>query len=242
MFTHKTEHIVRPFVESMNSDEGHFYKTEAGKIYPSITTVLKLLDTKEWYPFWVAKVARDEGITEAQAEIRCEEIGAGSIKVGNRIHELAEKWLNNITKFDNTDEEYEVDIEKLFDVLADHLVDHVDNIHGTEIKLYSDLLELAGTADCVAEYDEELCIIDFKNSRKPKTKSQCNSKDYFIQLCAYGKMWEFCTGQKIKYGVILVISWDGKLKPFKVKLEDYEVKLYQKLVLVEQKKALNTIT
>ena len=162
--------------------------------------------------------------------------------MGNRIHELAEKWLNNITKFDNTDEEYEVDIEKLFDVLAEHLVDHVDNIHGTEIKLYSDLLELAGTADCVAEYDGELCIIDFKNSRKPKTKSQCNSKDYFIQLCAYGKMWEFCTGKKIKHGVILVISWDGKLKPFKVNLEDYEAKLYQKVVLVEQKKALNTIT
>ena len=54
-------------------------------------------------------------------------------------------------------------------------------------------------------------------------------------------MWEFCTGKKIKHGVILVISWDGKLKPFKVNLEDYEAKLYQKLVLVEQKKALNTI-
>ena len=104
MFTHKKQKIVRPFVESIDSDEGHFYKTEAGKVYPSITTVLKLLDTKEWYPFWIAKIARDEGITEAQAEKRAEEIGAGSIIVGNRIHQMAEQWHNNVTIFDNTDE------------------------------------------------------------------------------------------------------------------------------------------
>ena len=54
-------------------------------------------------------------------------------------------------------------------------------------------------------------------------------------------MWEFCTGQKIEQGVILVISWDGVVKPFKVKLSDYESDLYKKLVLVEQKQALNSI-
>ena len=41
MFTHKKQKIVRPFVASIASDEGHFYKTEAGKVYPCITTVLK---------------------------------------------------------------------------------------------------------------------------------------------------------------------------------------------------------
>ena len=240
MFTHKKADIVRPFVETEHTEEGHFYKTESGKIYPSITTVLKLLDNREWYPFWVAKVARDEGITEAEAEIRCEEIGQSSMKVGNQIHHMAETFLKNKVIGKWIADDYEIDLGILFDPLSKHLTEHVNNIQGTEVKLYSDELELAGTADCVAEYDGEPSIVDFKNSRKPKSKSQCKSKNYFVQLCAYGKMWEFCTGQKIKQGVIIVISWDGKLKAHKVNLEDYESDLYSKLVLAEQQKALNT--
>ena len=233
--------IDRPFVETAHTEEGHFYKTESGKTYPSITTVLKVLDTKEWYPFWVAKVARDEEITEAQAEIRCKEIGGNSMEMGNIVHKLAEEYLSNATVNKPSSKIEEIDPMDLFVPLSEHLTEHVDKVHGLEVPIYSDDLQLAGTADCIAEYDGELSIVDFKNSRKPKTKSQCKSKDYFIQLCAYAKMWEFCTGQKIEQGVILVISWDGKVKPFKVKLSDYEADLYKKLVLVEQKQALNTI-
>lgn len=241
MFSHVKHKIDRPFVETAHTEEGHFYKTESGKTYPSITTVLKVLDTKEWYPFWVAKVARDEEITEAQAEIRCKEIGGNSMEMGNIVHKLAEEYLSNETVNEPTSKIEEIDPMDLFLPLSLHLMEHVDNVHGLEVPIYSDDLQLAGTADCVGEYDGVLSIVDFKNSRKPKTKSQCKSKDYFIQLCAYGKMWEFCTGQKIEQGVILVISWDGKVKPFKVNLSEYEADLYTKLVLVEQKQALNSI-
>ena len=241
MFSHVKHKIDRQFVETAHTEEGHFYKTESGKTYPSITTVLKVLDTKEWYPFWVAKVARDEEITEAQAEIRCKEIGGNSMEMGNIVHKLAEEYLSNETVNEPTSKIEEIDPMDLFLPLSLHLMEHVDNVHGLEVPIYSDDLQLAGTADCVGEYDGVLSIIDFKNSRKPKTKSQCKSKDYFIQLCAYGKMWEFCTGQKIEQGVILVISWDGKVKPFKVNLSEYEADLYTKLVLVEQKQALNSI-
>ena len=241
MFSNIKHKIDRPFVETAHTEEGHFYKTESGKTYPSITTVLKVLDTKEWYPFWVAKVARDEEITEAQAEIRCKEIGGNSMEMGNIVHKLAEEYLSNATVNKPSSKIEEIDPMDLFVPLSEHLTEHVDKVHGLEVPIYSDDLQLAGTADCIAEYDGELSIVDFKNSRKPKTKSQCKSKDYFIQLCAYAKMWEFCTGQKIEQGVILVISWDGKVKPFKVKLSDYEADLYKKLVLVEQKQALNAI-
>jgi len=241
MFSNIKHKIDRPFVETAHTEEGHFYKTESGKTYPSITTVLKVLDTKEWYPFWVAKVARDEEITEAQAEIRCKEIGGNSMEMGNIVHKLAEEYLSNATVNKPSSKIEEIDPMDLFVPLSEHLTEHVDKVHGLEVPIYSDDLQLAGTADCVGEYDGVLSIVDFKNSRKPKTKSQCKSKDYFIQLCAYGKMWEFCTGQKIEQGVILVISWDGKVKPFKVNLSEYEADLYKKLVLVEQKQALNSI-
>ncbi len=184
MFKHIKHKIDRPFVETAHTEEGHFYKTESGKTYPSITTVLKILDTKEWYPFWVAKVARDEEITEAQAEIRCKEIGGNSMEMGNIVHKLAEEYLSNETVNEPSSKIEELNPMDLFIPLSEHLTEHVDNVHGLEVPIYSDDLELAGTADCIAEYDGVLSIVDFKNSRKPKTKSQCKSKDYFIQLCA----------------------------------------------------------
>lgn len=239
MFKHTTypNEIVRPFAKTDHDETGHYYITDEGKRYPSITTVLKLLDTKEWYPHWVASVARNEGITEKEAEVRCKEIGQESMDVGNKIHKMSEEYLNNETPTVHRDDSF---IQELFPKLASHLDSHVDNIYGLEKELYSDGLELAGTADCIAEYDGVLSIIDFKNSRKPKTKSMCKSKDYFVQLCAYGKMWEFCTGQKIEQGVILVVQWDGNIVAHKINLDEHEVDLYKKLVLIEQKEALNT--
>ena len=240
MFTHIETDITRPFAKTDHDDTGHYYITNEGKRYPSITTVLKVLDNKEWYPFWVAKIARDEKISEKKAEVRCKEIGGNSMEMGNIVHALAEVYLSN-----NTVDTDQPDIESLnpmdlFTPLSLHLQEHVDNVYGLEKQLYSDELELAGTADCIAEYDGVLSIIDFKNSRKPKTKSMCKSKDYFVQLAAYGNMWEFCTKQKVEQGVIIVIQWDGKIVAHKVKLEEYQADMYKKLVLVEQKQALNT--
>jgi len=246
VFKHIKTDIIRPFAKTDHDESGHYYITDMGKRYPSITTVLKLLDTKEWYGYWVTSIAKKEKISETQAKVRCKEIGDNSIKMGNMIHKYAEDFLNNakyvILRSDSKDEIEGINPATLFQPLMIHLASAmtIGNVYGVEKEIYSDDLQLAGTVDLVAEYEGELSIIDFKNSRKPKSKSECAKKDYFVQLCAYGKMWEFCTGQKIKQGVILVISWDGKVKAHKVKLEDYELDLMTKLVLVEQQQALNT--
>lgn len=240
MFTHKKIKVIRPFAKTDHDETGHYYITNDKKRYPSITTVLKLLDTKEWYPHWVASVARKEGINEAEAEIRCKEIGESSMEVGTYLHSLAEDYIDN-QPLRKQEGDFEIPILDLFNPLELHLDEHVNIIQGVEAQIYSDELQLAGTADLIAEYDKVPSIIDYKNSRKPKSKSECNKKDYFIQLCAYGKMWEFCTGQKIEQGVVIVISWDGKVRSHIIKLADYEDALMIKLVLVEQQQALNTM-
>jgi genome maintenance exonuclease 1 len=239
MFKHIKHEIIRPFAKAEHTEDGHFYRTNEGKLYPSVTTVFKALDTKEWYPYWVASVARKEGITEAEAEIRCKEIGNNSMEMGNGIHDLAEDYVNGKPMKKQQIIE-EINPYDLFVPLAEHLDEHVDNIHGAEKKIYSDEMGLAGTADLIAEYDGVLSVIDFKNSRKPKSKSECQKKNYFEQICAYAKMWEYCTDQKIEQGVILVVSWDGKVKPFKVNIDDHEEALWDILVRYEQHKALNT--
>lgn len=237
MFKHIKHTIERPFVKTAHDETGHYYITPDGKKYPSITTVFKLLDNKEWYPHWVNSIMKKMNLTQEEAEIECKRIGDESMAVGTKLHKKAEEYLNNGDSNIDPDDVFLIMLSKS---LKDHLNKHIDNIHGTESELYSDEMEIAGTVDCVAEYDGVLSIIDFKNSRKPKTKSECEKKNYFVQICAYAKMWEFCTGQKIDQGVILVISWDGKVKPFIVKIDDYEEELWKKLIQIDQYKALNT--
>lgn len=244
MFNHIEHEIKRNFVRAEHTEDGHFYRTEKGKLYPSVTTIFKALDNGDWKPFWVSSVARKEGITEAEAELRCEEISKNSLEMGNRLHELAEEYVNN-PKYvalgsDVEDHIENIDPVDLFEPLRKHLDEHVDNVHGVEIQLYSDEMEIAGTSDLVAEYDGVLSIIDYKNSRKPKTKSECKKKKYFEQITAYANMWEACTGEKIEQGIILVVSWDGKVKPFKVKIDEHQTDLWKYLIMYEQKKALNT--
>lgn len=235
MFQYTKHVILRPFVKTEHTKDGHYYRTEKGALYPSITTVFKLLDNKEWYGYWVQSIMKKMDMSETEAEIECKRIGNESMEVGNKLHLLAEAYLNNKTTIVSDQQ-----LNDLFTPLMDHLDEHVNNVNGTELELYSDELQLAGTADCIAQYDGVMSIIDFKNSRKPKSKSECKKKNYFQQLCAYGKMWECCTGQKIEQGVNLIISWDGKIRPYVVKLADYEEDLLDTLIKYEHFKALNT--
>ena len=57
----------------------------------------------------------------------------------------------------------------------------IDNIHSLEGSMYSKQLGIAGTVDCIAEYNGELAIIDFKTSKKPKPREWIDH--YFVQ-CA----------------------------------------------------------
>jgi|SRR3990167_6051220 len=230
MFNHIKHDIVRPFAKEEHTADGHYYRTDKGELYPSITTLFKLLDNKDWYPHWVNSVARKMNISYEEAEIECKKIGEGSMKVGTALHLLAELYLNNADPCLDKPDEFDKDPNELFKTLKEHLDEHVNNIHGTECKLYSDEMKLAGTVDLVAEYDGVLSIIDFKNSRKPKMPSDILKSHYYEQICAYGEMWKFCTNQKIEQGVILVISWDGKVRPFKIKLDDYLSQLWDILL------------
>ena len=44
-------------------------------------------------------------------------------------------------------------------------LDKINNIHAIERTLYSEYLGLAGRVDCIAEYEGELAVIDFKTSK-----------------------------------------------------------------------------
>ncbi len=78
----------------------------------------------------------------------------------------------------------------------------IDNVRASENRIYSEKLGIAGTVDCVAEYDGILSIIDFKTKRSNRKEEWM--LDNFLQATAYAIMWEEITGEKIKQIVILV--------------------------------------
>mgnify|MGYP003318298643 FL=1 len=83
----------------------------------------------------------------------------------------------------------------------------IDNIHTLEGSMYSKQLGVAGTVDCIAEYDGELAIIDFKTSAKPKPRAWIDG--YFVQCAAYACMYYELTGIPVKKFVIIMACEDG---------------------------------
>ena len=181
-------------------DGKRFYVTPDGNAYPSITTVLSLQDKpglKKW--------REDVGEKEAK------QISQESMRIGTAVHQMCEFYLSNyIIKLKNEDKK----IVDTFNRLR-FLLGNINNIVGVEIPLFSDLLRVAGTTDCIAEYNGVLSVIDFKTSRKPKKEVWID--DYYMQTFAYKLMFEEMTGIEIKQIVILVAC-----------VEQFEVQVFKK--------------
>ena len=186
MFNHVTG-IEFPTLVRENFEGKRMYKTEGGDRFPSVTTVLGH-KSKPAIKAWRKKVgAATANKISKQASVR-----------GTKIHSLCEDYVNN----------EELDFDKLSFVEVDMfnqmkpLIDRIDNIHCVEQFLYSEHLRLAGQADCIAEFDGRLSIIDFKTSAKLKKKSYI--KNYFAQCAAYAIMFEERTGIPIDTSVIII--------------------------------------
>lgn len=87
-------------------------------------------------------------------------------------------------------------------------LDKIDNIHAIEQALFSKELGVAGTVDCIAEYDGELAVIDFKTSKKPKPEKWI--EHYYVQCAAYACMLYEMTGIMVKKFVIIMSCENGE--------------------------------
>ena len=87
---------------------------------------------------------------------------------------------------------------------------HVDNIYGIELPLYSRILGCAGRTDLVAEYDGIPSIIDFKTSRK--LKKQAWIEGYFLQSTIYSMMFERIYKIEIPQ-IAIIITVDNEKTP-----------------------------
>lgn len=187
-----------PILEQINSPNGRRYKTPEGHLYPSITTVLGV-GKEEKLKAWKERV----GETEAE-QIKFDAASRGTI-----IHALAEMYVNNEPCPSWDDERLHVKnynrnpymIASMWKQFRP-LLDHIDMVHCQESRMYSKFLRVAGTVDCIANYDGILSVIDYKTSTNFKKAEWI--PEYFMQATAYSIMYEEMTGIRIDNLRILI--------------------------------------
>lgn len=177
-----------------------FYQTPDGR-FPSVTTVVGW-KKNQFFAEWRKNNPKEAIRTRNR---------------GTKLHSLIENYIKNNPEFTKDQDLYTLD---LFTQIQKE-VNKIDNIRTVEGFLWSKPLRIAGRADCIAEYNEILSVIDFKGSTKPKRKDDIHN--YFLQATAYACMWEERTGEKIPQIVILITCDDGTTQVF---VED--TKMYKK--------------
>jgi genome maintenance exonuclease 1 len=181
-------HDIPKLLRTTSSDGTRVYETPSGKAYPSVTTVTGLHSAKG-----IAEWRKRVGEAEANR------ISSKASARGTRIHQYCEDYLRgNIFEADMFDLEMFNSIKPL--------LDQVDNIHCLETQLWSDHLQVAGTVDCIAEFQGKLSVIDFKTSSKPKDRDDIHN--YFMQTAAYAVAFEERTGIPIGR-LVIIMAVDG---------------------------------
>mgnify|MGYP001354554433 CR=1 FL=1 len=213
MFTHLNK--LGDFELEANTIDGvRYYTLPSGKKAPSITSITSFYN-RQTFINWRKKIGEEEAnkITKVATDR------------GTKFHDLVEKYLSN------------EDVSSLKDVLpstkarwiaARESLNKIDNIHALEKPLYSEYFGIAGRVDCIAEYEGELAVIDFKTSKKIKPEKWL--QNYFVQETAYACMYYEMTGISVKKIVTLMVADNGDVKVYeKTNKSDY-IKLLTKYI------------
>jgi len=192
MFNHVP--AVLPPLERETVDGVRYYKVPDADEFVKLVSITSITSfwNREKFAKWRKKIGED----------KANEITRKATSRGTDTHTLIEHYLLN--------EETLPKVQPISDFLykiAKPTLNNIDNIHALEGSLYSKQLGVAGTVDCIAEYDGELAVIDFKTAAAPKPRDWIDG--YFVQAAAYACMYYELTGVSVKKLVIIMTCENG---------------------------------
>ena len=202
MFNYCTPKELKDLKSETFPDGKRYYTLEDGTRLPSVTTVLGA-QKKDAIMAWRKRVG------EAEAN----RISKSATGRGTNVHTLCERYLNNESLGDIMP-----DAKEMFKSIKP-LLNRINNIHYQEQALWSKQLGMAGRVDCIGEFDGVLSVIDFKTSKKIKSKVEI--EDYFWQTSAYALMYEELIGAPINNLVIIMAVQDEQPLLFQEKTEHH---------------------
>jgi len=209
MFNHVD--ISLPQLERETIDGVRYYKIPDGDELLKLVSITSVTShhNKHIFEQWRKRVGEEEA----------NRVNKQATRRGTEMHTLCEQYLKNL----DCNSDVNPMSEMLFQIMGKEL-DKINNIYALETSLYSKQLGIAGTVDCIAEYNGELAIIDFKTSKKAKPREWI--EHYFVQAAAYACMFYELTDIPVKKLVILMACEDGDC----VVYEEYDKMKYIKLL------------
>ena len=200
-------------LEKKEVDGIRLYNLPNGDWVPSITSVTSFYN-REVFRKWRQRVGEKEAIRVTKE----------STERGTDYHEAAQAYLENRELDWNN---YLPLTEFMFKSSQPYL-DKIGKIHAIERTLYSEYLGLAGRVDCIAEYDGELAIIDFKTSKKIKPEKWI--EQYFVQETAYACMYYELTGIPVEKLITIMVTPEGDVHVYDKRNKSDYIKLLVKYV------------
>ena len=211
MFLHEDVPFVP--IERETIDGVRYYKamgTDKLIRLPSITSVISHRN-KDKFKAWRKKVGEQEA----------NNITRKATHRGTDAHTLIEEYLNNV---DSREMSKVLPLSEFLFKQDKPTLNRVNNILCQEQSLWSFEIGIAGSVDCIAEFDDELSIIDFKTSAKPKPREWI--EDYFVQCAAYACMLYEMKGIMVKKFVIIMTCENGEVEVY----EEYNKRKYISLL------------
>jgi genome maintenance exonuclease 1 len=192
MFNHIDVNL--PKLERETIDGIRYYKVPDEEELLRLVSITSVTSHKnrQFFANWRKKVGEEEA----------DKITRQATSRGTDMHTLVEHLLKN---------EDLPDVQPLSQFLfkiAKPDLNRINNVYALESSLYSKILGVAGTVDCIAEFDGELAIIDFKTSKKPKPRGWI--EHYFVQCAAYACMFYELTDIPVKKLVIIMACENGE--------------------------------
>jgi hypothetical protein len=205
MFEHMTG-LDLPELSSETTEHGRYYVTPEGNKYPSVTTVLGAGSDKSWMEEWKARVGEEQ----------VAKVSGQASRRGTAVHEIAEHYLKNHSDYKKGHMPANI---ASFNYIKPYLDKHITLVGGLELPLYSDKLRVAGRVDCLAKWDDEYAIIDFKTSKRAKDRDSIHG--YFMQASCYSYMVYERLGILPKKLVIVMTVDDAPAQIFVEKARDW---------------------
>lgn len=200
MFKHRhipELHGIESRVKTEMTPAGRIYSFDGkARQYPSITTVLGR-QPNPWLHEWRKRVGEETA----------NKISRQASMNGTKFHELMASLIQN----------KECNLTGLMPNLTCSyhsmkalLEQNLQEVFASEVPLYSDYLRVAGRVDLVGIWNGKISVIDFKTSRRHKTREDCIG--YFHQESAYAIMFEELTTIPVPQ-LVTLMTVEGDTKP-----------------------------
>mgnify|MGYP001048746680 FL=1 len=194
-------------VKRKNVDGSRKYLTPSGAV-PSVTTILGKTKDMTHLIAWKKRVG----------ESKAQEIVTEAAGVGTRMHKYLEDYVETAEWITPGSNPYAKQAHAMATRIKDEALVDVNEIWGSEIALYMPGI-YAGTCDLVGQYKGNSCIMDFKQTNKPKKAEWV--EDYYLQMTAYALAHNELFGTNIREGHVFMCARDLTYQQFDLWPDDF---------------------